>query len=368
MPLIVPRPSTRRHALLIGVSRYASEEWNRISAGVEQEIAQAERLFQQKLEYDTHDIIRETDQANIGKRVVDWARKHASHENNVCVLYYTGHGFVAPSSGTLYLITSDVEPGYESNAPAATKVVDWLGKIKANILVIIDTCHSSAMTVDAQVLQDRGKSQSSGTRQIQFIASARSIEVARPGWFMEALSLALDEVASQNDEFASMEKVLANINRRLAKKSLDIRLENLSKKLAAESYSDSEIVHALEDERRKHEQDPESMQRARFSGAIEELSQFFPNQGRLEFTPRLDSQQAMRVLHRIQRCVPQPLGPQSTRGAIGNPTRLVLLGPSQGSGTTEKLDHRGARGTHSRRVWYGGFWKVGAARSLRHAG
>jgi len=294
MPLVISVTRPRHHVLLIGTGSYTSEEWNSIAFGVRTELELASNIFRQKLEYDDcQEVFPKTDRS-LGSRVSQWGKGLQCGKNDVVVVYYTGHGHV--DGGQLRLITSDIQPGEENTAIPASDFVSWLSHIEAHILVIVDTCYSGAVALDALVLLDRRQKQN-----MQFITSASSIEEARPGWFIEALSPALDEVATRFDESRPMEKVLDSVNRALKRRSIDYGVTRFREKLAAESLSEREIRRMADEERERITQDPKSDQIARFSGVIEELSRFFPNRGRLEFKASMDRELALRVLHSIQK-------------------------------------------------------------------
>lgn len=297
MSLIVSVDHPRLHVLLIGTGRYMTEEWNRIADGISAEIKEARDLFIRKLEYDDcREIGPYTDRA-LGVKVQEWAREQALSSEDRMVVYYTGHGSVDEDGGPLRLITSDIDAGDERTAIPATDFVDWLRGVKADILLIVDTCYSGALAVDALAMQQRALTPRDHMR---FLTSASPIETARPCWLVHALSLAVDKLPSST-VWLPMEEVMDRVNKELATCSLDVRLESIRSKALEQSLAPAIIECSLEREREVHARSPKSSQIARFSGAIEGLSRFFPNRGRLELTKKMGKEEALWVLHSIQR-------------------------------------------------------------------
>lgn len=79
-----------------------------------------------------------------------WLQKQASTDPEATiVVYYSGHGWLNPTTGQYYLIPHDVEPvDLEDSALAAQAFTDALRKIPARrLLVIVDSCHAEGMAI-----------------------------------------------------------------------------------------------------------------------------------------------------------------------------------------------------------------------------
>jgi len=301
MPLVTPVPRPKSRALLIGTRQYRSEQWNAIAAGVTAEIELATDIFRRRLEYDNWVVEYADGDSSLRRAVSDWAHRPGQGTDDVNVLYYTGHGYTS-QAGQLRLITSDIEPGREHTAIAATEIIGWLEPLVGSALVILDTCYSGAVAADALQLLARQAANVPGGARIQFITSARPIEEARPGWFMEALAQALDRAGTKYEPWLAMDKVMGRVNRYLAEQSSRARLDAIRARAREDGIDEDAIARMLNDEKEKEKETHGHLtsQHAHISGTFEELGRFFPNRSRLDFTNGIDDAQALRVLDSIQ--------------------------------------------------------------------
>jgi uncharacterized caspase-like protein len=85
---------------------------------------------------------------------MDWLASQASLDPDATIiLYYSGHGWLDPSTQHYYLIPHDIEPfDIASSAVTASEFTKRLHRISARqLLVFIDSCHAEGMATTKEV-------------------------------------------------------------------------------------------------------------------------------------------------------------------------------------------------------------------------
>ena len=260
----------RRHLLIIGVAKY-KPKWPDIKDGVEAEAKKVKSLFLDLLKFESSTFVRvsDTSQKGIKKQVAEWCKRFSPDSNDLMVVYWTGHGIV---DGSVFcLVTSDIG---RDEVNTALTVVDLIRCMKTedhHILLIIDTCESSAGTSDALEMDNRLREAAGGharEKGLHIISTARSVEFAGTKAFIDGLDQIIrsGSASASEEEFLRPDKLIGQVN--------------------------AVLTSALDGKNQQH---------AKLNLGSEGLFNFFPNPW---WEPRLSiglsTHEAKRVLHYIQ--------------------------------------------------------------------
>jgi len=125
---------------------------------------------------------RQCTPTSIGPTLHDAASENVCQEGDILVVYLGGHG--SGGSGSAYSLATWQGHTYSST------ILDAIADTKAEVFMIVDSCHSGAMIDDAKAyFQSR-----SYTPKITILASTQSWSPARTGW--RILQMLVDHVSS----------------------------------------------------------------------------------------------------------------------------------------------------------------------------
>jgi hypothetical protein len=225
----------RRHLLVIATSKF-SDGWVDIGEGVLEEIETARRLFSGPLNYDSITVLHNKSSAELPDRIAQWSREERIAPDDFVVGYCTGHGVAY--AGQLRIITPEIP---ESRKHVAISLADLVVNISKagdnvlnNVLLIVDTCQSGGGEQSALDTARALRNAEAGTARgagLFVIATARSIESARPGNFIAAMErVVLNGSAGEpQDEFLGPAKLVDRINEDLASSGVeDVQHADLS--------------------------------------------------------------------------------------------------------------------------------------------
>ena len=157
-----------------------------------------------------------------------WLRDDARSEDDVVVIYYTGHGF---KDGTVhYLAAADTEPGAIETAIESdvfVRILSATPRIGA-LLLIFDVCFAGRGALDAAEFASRTLRDydSSSFKSMWVLAAAGPREEAAQGAFVDAFGAAIDDLSAstgQTQEFLDVEQVIHRVNAHLAHSSQEAK-------------------------------------------------------------------------------------------------------------------------------------------------
>jgi uncharacterized caspase-like protein len=139
--------SGRRYAIVVGVSRYASDIAD-VPGAVDDAQRMSNLLAAMGYERVLEGISSDPTSAELRQRLSEWSRKAPLGPDDVVVAYFTGHG--ALHNDRHYLLCSDDREDFPNTAISGN---DFLGMVAdslaGHILMIVDTCYAGASARDA---------------------------------------------------------------------------------------------------------------------------------------------------------------------------------------------------------------------------
>jgi WD40 repeat protein len=183
------------------------------------DLERVERLFCARLGYQRvrPDLALNPGANELRQGISGWLNAHERTEDDVLVIYYSGHAIV---SGRHYLLCHDSREDELAGSAVPTEDLMWVvGRNSPirHILVILDTCYAGDGVRDmgqiaARVGRDR-PGLTEGPSGLWFLAAARPQEEALESVFTEALATVVSSLrAGSLHRFLSLDSVVSGIN------------------------------------------------------------------------------------------------------------------------------------------------------------
>ena len=193
-------PDPPRFVFLAGTAEYAGFDGYDL-ASVRDDLDVMQRVFGEQLDYEViggEPLLNPTS-GELRLALSDWFVADERSEDDIVVIYYSGHGLVARQMH--YLVTRDSRlrqlpatalPARELALHFLPDIADGTIAIRpAGVLVIVDTCYAGDGAADVLAMATELHTEAAGRTTVITVACSRPREEAKQGAFVSAFETAL---------------------------------------------------------------------------------------------------------------------------------------------------------------------------------